>query len=461
MGQWKQNLELRNLFKKNQQEPVNSASLDKIIPESSKQNQNLKRKLKFTAPKENVQAAFQKNFKKVQKNVTVTGFRPGKAPKNTLTQTHHYGTIWEKTANDLFNEFFPETIKENQLHVAGEPNILNVSLEENKPCTFEIEVEVHPQVIVKNYLNLQVKQEDSSVTRNQLDEALKGLQEEFKEYKDIDDKTAELSNGFIGSFSIEARLKKNNKQFKPLCTKQAVIKIGSNQLAPGFDAHITGMKIDEQKEFHFSFPKDTHNPQLAGETLFFKMHLLNIKKEVIHSLDDLAKTLKMKDLKDLEERVEKRLQRDNNKKAEERFKDSILNELIKQNPIPLPETLVEKEKKALSKTMTDRLKVYNPTEEDTKKFLNENQKNIEETAKKNVHASYLLETLIKDLEIKVENKELEAYLEEHSSSLSVQERNNQLKNQNFKDNLDLSSIREQAASLPYGSSKACVTLDKR
>ena len=284
-------LGLRNLFKKNQQEPVNSVNSDKIIPESSNQNQNLKRKLNFTVPTENVQAAFQKNFKKVQKNVTITGFRPGKAPKNTLTQTHHYGTIWEKTANDLFNEFFPETIQKNQLHVAGEPNILNISLEENKPCTFEVEVEVHPQVTVKNYLNLQVKKEDNPVTQNQLDKALKGLQEEFKEYWDIDDKTEALTKGLIGSFSIEARLK-NNKKFKPLCTKQAAIKISSNQVAPGFDAHITDMKIGDQKEFHFTFPKDTHNPQLTGETLFFKMQLLHIKKEVILSLDDLAKKLK-------------------------------------------------------------------------------------------------------------------------------------------------------------------------
>ena len=377
---------------------------------------------------------FKKTLKKFKKNVSITGFRPGKAPKNTLIQTHHYGTIWEETANDLFNEFFPETIKENQLHVAGEPNILNISLEENKPCTFEVEVEVHPQVTVKNYLNLQVKKEDNTVTQNQLDKALKNFQEEFKKYRDIDDKTGTLTKGLIGSFSIEARLK-NNKKFKPLCTKQAAIKIGSDQVAPGFDAHITDMKINDQREFHFTFPKDINNPQLAGETLFFKMHLLHIKKEVILSLDDLAKTLKMKDSKEFEERVKNHLQRENNKKVEETLKDSILNELIKQNPIPVPETLVEKEKKLLSKTMTDKLKVYNPTKENTKNFLNENQKRIEETAKKNVQAAYLMQILIKNLEIKVEDQELEMYLEDHSPSLSAQERNNQLKNQTFKENL--------------------------
>ena len=109
--------------------------------------------------------------------------------------------------------------------------------------------------------------------------------------------------------------------------------------------------------------------------------------------------------------------------------------MIKQNPLPLPETLVKKEKKALSETMRRRFKVYEPTSEEMKKFLTKNKKNIEESAKRSVHISYLLETLIKDLEVKVEDKELETYLEEHSPSLSVQERNNRLKNQNFKNNL--------------------------
>ena len=176
----------------------------------------------------------------------------------------------------------------------------------------------------------------------------------------------------------------------------------------------------------------------------------------------LQKNLKMEDSKEFEKRVKNRLQRENNKKVEETLKDSILNELIKQNPIPVPETLVEKEKKILAKTMTDKLKVYNPTKEDTKKFLNENQKRIEETAKKNVQAAYLMQTLIKNLEIKVEDQELEAVSgRSFSPPLSVQERNNQLKNPTFKENSNLSSVYKQAASLPYRASKDCVTLDKR
>ena len=299
---------LRNLLKKNQQTPVNSVNSvnsDKIIPESIDNSQDLKRKLKFTAPKENVQMVFQKNFQKVQKNVTITGFRPGKAPKNTLMQTHHYSTIWEKTANDLFNEFYPKAIKENQLNIAGKPKILNISLEEDKPCTFEIEVEVHPQVTVKNYLNLQVKKEDSTVRQKQLDEALKELQKDLKEYKDVEDKTEALTKGLVGSFSIEARFKKNNKKFKPLCSKEALIQIGSHQVAPDFDTHITGMKTGEERAFPFSFPHGNTNHQLNGETLLFQMQLLHIKKEVIPSLDDLAKKLEMKDLKELEEKIKK------------------------------------------------------------------------------------------------------------------------------------------------------------
>ena len=394
----------------------------------------LKRKLKFTAPEERVKEAFQKSFIKVQASVHITGFRPGKAPKDILKQSQYYSDVVGKAADDLFNELYPQAVKDNQLNPTGDPKILDITLEEGKPCSFEVEVEVHPTVTVKNYLKLKVKKESIAVTQEQIDEALKKLQEKFKEYEDINDKTAELIKGLPGVFSMEARFK-NDKQFKPLCLKEAFIQIGAHHIAPGFDTHITGMKIGEQRKFLFSFPKDIKDHRIAGEPLFFTVQLLQIKKEVICSLDKLAKILRVKDLTELQQSVKKEIHEDNEKKTKKKLNESIIDELVKQNPLPLPEALVKRERKSISDTMKEKLKTYKATEEEMKQFFKEHQNNIEETAKKNVHAAYLLEALTKDLEVKVEEEELEPYLDDLFPSINQQEKKRQLKNKTFKNNL--------------------------
>ena len=400
---------------------------DSPITESG---QDLKRRVKFTAPKEKVHEAFQKSFKKVQQKTTITGFRPGKAPPKTLMQSQYYSSIWEKAADTLFSEFYPKALADNQLHVAGEPKILNITLEENKPCVFELEVEVHPEVIVKNYLNLPVKKEDTTVTSKQINEVLENLQKNFKKYEDVE-KTESLKPGLFGVFSMEAQLK-SGKKFKPLCEKQALIGMGLNSIAPGFDTHLLEMKTGEQRLFPFSFPKDHQSP-LAGKTLSFTVKLTHIKKEITHNLDDeFAQMFKAKTLEELKKRITTEIQSQNEKKAKENLKNSILQELIKQNPLTLPESLVKEKEKTLLKKMEEKLKTNKMPAENIKTVLKENQKQIKESAKQSIHTSYLMETLIRNLKIEVTGTEAEEHLKKQSPHLDSEEIKTRLKNQHLR-----------------------------
>ena len=418
----------------------------------TKSAQDLKRKMKFTAPKEKVQQAFQKSIKKIQQKTTLTGFRPGKAPKKTLMQSQYYSSIWEKTADTLFSEFYPKALAENQLPVAGEPKILNITLEENKPCVFEVEVEVHPEVTIKNYLNLPVKKEDTTVTSRQINETLENLQKNFKKYEDVE-KTKSLKEGLFGVFSMEARLK-SGKKFKPLCEEQAFIGMDLHSIAPGFNTHLLGMKTGEQRLFPFTFPKN-HKSSLAGKTLSFTMKLTHIKKEITHNLDDeFAQMFKAKTLEELKKRIAKEIQIQNEKKAKENLKNAMLQELIKQNPLSLPESLVKAKEKTLLKEMEEKLKTNKVPGENIQTILKENQKQMAQSARQSIHISYLMETLIKDLKIEVTDTEVEEHLKKQSPRLNPHEIKTRLKNRHLKEELTYKLSIDKTIDYLIGQTKA-------
>ena len=146
-------------------------------------DRQLKRQIQIHIPKENVQAAFQKSYRDIGKNVRITGFRPGKAPIEAIRKTHHYNKIQETTLYLLLEEFYGKAIQEEKLHPAGEPKLLSLHLKENQAGSIKLELDVHPQFTVKNYRKLKLKKRDTEVTQKQIDSALEKLKRDFTQYE--------------------------------------------------------------------------------------------------------------------------------------------------------------------------------------------------------------------------------------------------------------------------------------
>ena len=397
--------------------------------------EHLKRQIHIPIPKEAVQLAFQKSYRDIGKNVRITGFRPGKAPAEAIRQTHHYNKIRENALYLLLEEFYGKVIQAKKLNPAGEPKILNLHLKENQAGSIKLELEVHPQFTVKNYKHLKVKKRDTEVTQQQIDSTLEKLKHDWTRYEPAKTKCFN-QEGLVGIFSITATYKKGNKKFLPLCLKKCAIQMGKTNIALGFDKNLENLQIDQQKTFDFSFPKDHRNKELAGRTLCFQVKLQKIERQVNFPLnDEFARKLSYKTFKDLKEDIKKKLKEQNEKIAEEELRNAIVLELAKQNPLVLPEVLVEKEKTSLLEKFAKEFAVYNLSPESIKAALKERQKDIEESAKTNVHISYLLQALARDLQIEINNQMLEEYLQSLSSSLSLQQIQSRMKDQNFRQNI--------------------------
>ena len=177
-----------------------------------KEQKGLKRKLEFTVPVENVESCFSKNYKKIQKTAKMPGFRQGKIPIETLKQTYQ-GQAHKAVMDDLFRSFYPQALKANKTYPAGPPTLLALDLEEGKACKFLLEVEVHPEVQVKNYTNLELKKRTISIKEENVSETLEKLRQSCATFEDTSYtgplKTGDFINVNMDGFLVSKNQKKN------------------------------------------------------------------------------------------------------------------------------------------------------------------------------------------------------------------------------------------------------------
>ncbi|MDE0092659.1 MAG: trigger factor, partial [Oligoflexia bacterium] len=359
-----------------------------------KDKKDLKRKLEFVVPAPQVAECFLKNYQKLQKKVKMPGFRQGKAPLNTIKQNYK-NNVYKDVMDDLFRSFYPKALKEIQIRPAGPPTLIDLNLEEGKDCKFLLEVEVHPQVTVENYINLELKKKLIQVTEEEVNQTIEKIRESCATFEDSLNKTS-LKVSDFAVFNLSGTDFQNKKA---LDYKNLLLEIGKDTVSKGFDKNLVGLNLNEEKQFDFTFPKEHPNPQIAGLTLKITIQLIGFKDKKIPELnDELAKRFKVETLKELKERVKEDIKSNLEQKQKEEMENSLIQQLTEKNPIELPQTLIEEQKQRLKENARKKLEEYKMPKAKQEAYLQEHDKEFEKEARSSLHISYIMERLVKDLD---------------------------------------------------------------
>ncbi len=394
-----------------------------------KEENGLKRKVEFTIPLEQVQKSFSENFQKIQKKTRIQGFREGKAPIQTIKQAY-YKKAWEAVMDDLFRDFYPKALLENKLKPVSQPTLLDITLEEKKPCTFLVEIEVHPTIEVKNFLNLKIKKLDSKVTDENVSQSLERLRDSLANYKDsLEVRPVKKEDWVV--ISLEGFL--NSKNIKELTHKELLLKLGENKLAPHFDTHLMGLNRGAEKSFDFHFPKNHFYTHIADQTVSLKVQMKALKERQVPDLnDELAKKFKIETLSKLKEKIRKDLEETSKQKAKESMENEIVTKLVESNPVvDIPKSLIENQKKALIENARKRIKEYGMKPHEEEVWIKEQDSAFEKEAQFSIQSGYLIEKLIEDLKLQLTKEDINKSLKESFPSKTVEEMEQELKKHNY------------------------------
>ncbi len=123
------------------------------------------------------------------------------------------------------------------------------------------------------------------------------------------------------------------------------IEIGASANPPGFDDHLVGLSVGDEKRFPVDYPADYSVKELAGTAVNYAVTVKGIKTRVVPALDDeFAKDLgEFDSLEALRSRVREDLQRDAERAAERELRNDLLRQLAGRVTFEIPEALLERE----------------------------------------------------------------------------------------------------------------------
>ncbi|HXV28644.1 MAG TPA: trigger factor, partial [bacterium] len=168
-----------------------------------------------------------------------------------------------------------------------------------------------------------------------------------------------------------------------------------DEFLKGFSGQLTGAGPGDEREVRVTFPEKMAKKELAGKPAVFKLKVKEIKTKIVPALnDDLAKEAgEYQTLDELKGKISKDLLSHKEREKEVAFENAILDELMKQNKVDLPQGLVERRLDYLLERAREDFRKYGSAEEEFEKQKEKIKSELAEEARRQVHLAFLLDEI--------------------------------------------------------------------
>ena len=388
-------------------------------------------KLSFDIDSAKFDEAMAKAYLKVRNQVSIPGFRKGKAPRKMIENMYGEGIFYDEAFELIFDEVYGPAVEENKVEVVDRPEIEIQEIGAGKNLKFTAEVFVRPDVVLGEYKGVAVKKETTIVSDVEVDARVE--EERNKQATEIEVEGRAVVEGDTVNLDYAGTV--NGVAFAGGTAQDQTLKIGSGSFIPGFEEQMVGMNIGEEKDLNVTFPEQYHAEELAGKAAVFHVKVNSITETQLPALDDdFAKDISEFDTldeykADIRAKLEAQAaERDNNN-----FTNAVIEKVLENASVEIPEAMIERQIDSMMRDFEYRLMGNGLKLDDFIKYTGSDMQAFRENyrgqAIKSVKAHLVLEAIEKaeaiDATEEQINKQLEAFaaqtgktVEEFKASLS-------------------------------------------
>ena len=339
--------------------------------------------------------AIDKAFNKEQKNVKVDGFRKGKVPRNVYEKKFGKQALFVAAADMLLQEAYLKALEESKLVPVVQPAFDVKSLDENG-VEYVFKIITKPEVNVKKYKGLNIQPEKVEVSEEEVNHELGHL---LERYTELVTKDGKVENGDIAIIDFEGF--KDGVAFDGGKGENYSLEIGSNTFIPGFEDQIIGMKVSEEKDLDLTFPEYYGSKYLAGAKVIFKVKVNEIKEKKARELDeDFFEDLGMEGI-DSEEKlkaeIKNSIKSQKEMEAENKYVDTILEEVGKNVDVDIPEEMVNEEVNRLMKRFEEQIKMQGISLDLYYQFTQSNEEALRSQMEKEAFDNVLYRLMLEEI----------------------------------------------------------------
>lgn len=370
---------------------------------------NTKREIQVEVPAAEVARETDTLIQKYQKLARIPGFRRGHVPASVIKQRFSED-IKSEVVDALVPRFFRREADKQGLIPVSQPRVSDLHIHDGEPLRFKATFEVMPEIKVEGYKELRADKPAVSVTDEEVEESLKGIQEQRATFTAVEGRA--LADGDFAQVSLDGKPKDGDG--KPVHMDDILVEVAGKTTMPEFTENLRGASAGDEKTFDVLYPSDFSDQRLAGKTLTYTVKVQGIKQKSVPELNDgFAKELgEFANLDDVRKKIREGMEAERKQAAERESKDKLVTELIKRNDLEMPEALVERQIDLRLERGLRALAAQGMKSEDMKKMdLNRLRAGQRDQAVQELKAAMLLEKIADQEKIEVGDEEINREVE--------------------------------------------------
>jgi trigger factor len=356
-----------------------------------------------------VDDTFDSITKDFQRQASLPGFRPGKAPRDMVLRKYEKD-ITDEVKRKLISDSYRKALDEKKLDVVGYPDIEEIQFGRGLTLQFAATVETAPEFELPDYKGLEVKKEARKVTDEDVQRAIDALRQQQTSFNTVE-RPAQIGDIAVVNYT-------GTSDGKPITdvapTAQGLtekknfwVEMDSKSFIPGFADQLVGAKAGDKRTVNVDFPADFVTKDLQGKKGVYEVEVVEVKEKILPTVDDkFAQSFGAENVQKLNEGVHRDLENELNYSQNRNIKNQLVSTLMSKVTFELPESAVANETRNV---------VFDIVRENQKRGvpreLIEQEKDkiysaASEGAKERVKVSFLLQKIAEKENIKVSQQEV-------------------------------------------------------
>ena len=324
-------------------------------------NPECTRELVIDVPADEVAKTWRNVAGKYRKYAKIPGFRPGKVPENIIRR-RFAADIRKEVIDSLLPERFNKAINELSLRPVGQPQVLELTVDEGSPLHVKAVFEYLPAFSIEGYKDVTVPKPSVEITEEEFQSELEQLRESRAVMEPVEEDRA-LADGDWAEISYKGEIQNQPAQpaaegdaaaeaqpaetqpgeAQPISGENTLVEIGGKDTVEAFTNSLRGTKPGQELKVEVIYPADYSQASLAGKTVAYDVQVKSIKKRNLPELnDEFAKEIgHYESYAELEKSVREYLESRKRRNVEAETKDKLFAALAERFTFPVPESLVQ------------------------------------------------------------------------------------------------------------------------
>ncbi len=374
-------------------------------------------KITITFDKAEWDEANQKAYMQTRGRFAVNGFRKGKAPKHVIELNYGKAVFYEGALNNLYSDHYFDILEKEKDNytVVGQPELSVEDISENGAVLVAV-APVKPEVKLGDYKGIKIAKAEYTVKDADVDAEIERLRQRNARMVETADRAAEEGDTATIDFSGSI----DGVKFDGGTSENYPLVLGSGSFIPGFEEQVVGMKVGEEKDVNVRFPDDYQAEELKGKDAVFAVKLNKLEKKELPEVNDefIKDAAGAESVEAYRKETRERLEKQAKEKGDAETENNIVRAVTANAEVEIPDAMIENQIDTMVRNAEYRLGMqYGGLKlQDYLKYMGSNMEDFRNgyraQAADNVKAQLVIDAIVRAENIKAEDAEIEAKLEE-------------------------------------------------